>query len=202
MDFESMKKNVCLASASPRRLALLQQLGLDVQKLVVEIDETPLADEPADVYVVRMAKEKLQAALMYAKETGVDLSHVPVLAADTTVALDGEIFGKPTNEVDAAKMLGCLSGKVHQVMSAVAIFHQGEYLQMMQNSDVHFKTLEEDEILRYIATGEPLDKAGAYGIQGLGGLFVTHLSGSFTGVMGLPLFETAQLLKQCGIDLP
>lgn len=197
-----MGKCIFLASASPRRLALLQQLGLEVTQLIVDIDETPKLNELADLYVVRMANEKLQAALIYARESGVNLEQTPLIAADTTVALNGQIFGKPTDEGDAAKMLRCLSGNTHQVMSAIAVFYQGQYLQVMQSSDVRFKTLEEDEILRYIATGEPLDKAGSYGIQGLGGLFVTHLSGSFTGVMGLPLFETAQLLSQCNIQLP
>lgn len=195
-------KTIYLASASPRRLTLLQQLGLSVQQLIVAIDETPQLAEPATTYVVRMAYEKLQAALDRVKTQALDLSHTPILTADTAVILEGYILGKPIDESDAAKMLHRLSGKTHQVISAVALAYGAKKWQTVQSSDVQFKTLETDEILRYIATGEPMDKAGAYAIQGLGGLFVSHLSGSFTGVMGLPLFETVALLNQCGFQLP
>ncbi|XDZ51110.1 nucleoside triphosphate pyrophosphatase [Neisseriaceae bacterium CLB008] len=190
---------IYLASGSPRRHELIQQLGLATQKLPSDIDETPLPLEAAQAYTERMAYEKslhAQACL-----NAQNLASAPILTADTSVALNGQIFGKPTDAAHASAMLSALAGQTHQVITVVGVFHQGQYQHVTQISEVTFAPLSASQIERYIATGEPMDKAGAYGIQGIGGVLVSHLSGSFTGVMGLPLFETAQLLKRCGLDL-
>ncbi len=187
-----------LASGSPRRLALLQQLGLQPQPLPSTIDETPLPQEAPQAYTERMAWEKSRHALNHLHRQG--LPEAPIVSADTSVVHRQSILGKPTNHTDAATMLHSLSGSSHQVISAVCVWHQDRLHTATSVSTVRFKALSTAEIAAYVATGEPMDKAGAYGIQGFGGLFVAHLSGSFTGVMGLPLFETAQLLQDCGID--
>ncbi len=190
-------KSVYLASGSPRRFELLQQLGLMPEKILATIDETPYDGESALAYTERMAKEKSAQAI----QNNPNLHHhIPVLSADTTVALNDYIMGKPTDKNDAFDMLKKLSNTTHQVISSVCIFHQGQHFFATQISDVSFRELNDHEILRYIETGEPMDKAGAYGIQGLAATFVRHLNGSYTGVMGLPLYETTQLLAQCGID--
>lgn len=191
-----------LASGSPRRRELLENLGFELIRLNGEIDETPRPGEPAERYVARMAREKNAAALKQWQTAHTHEPPHPVLSADTTVALKGDILGKPADDAEAAAMLRALSGSTHQVLSAVCVYWQGRQRACVQCSEVTFADLDAEDIRRYIASGEPRDKAGAYGIQGLGGLFVTHLSGSFTGVMGLPLFETAALLRQCGIRLP
>lgn len=190
---------IYLASGSPRRHELIQQLGIQTQKLPSDIDETPKFGEPAQAYTERMAYEKSCTAQAHHRLHGLD--EAPILTADTSVALAGHIFGKPTDIKQAKAMLSALSSKTHQVITVVGVFHQGQYQHITQISDVTFTELTPTQIERYIATGEPMDKAGAYGIQGIGGVFVSHLQGSFTGVMGLPLFETAQLLKRCGLDL-
>ncbi|MBP6346179.1 MAG: septum formation inhibitor Maf [Neisseriaceae bacterium] len=190
---------IYLASGSPRRHELIQQLGLATQKLPSDIDETPLPLEAAQAYTERMAYEKSLHAQAYLSAQ--NLASAPILTADTSVALNGQIFGKPTDAAHAAAMLSALAGQTHQVITVVGVFHQGQYQHVTQISEVTFAPLSASQIERYIATGEPMDKAGAYGIQGIGGVLVSHLSGSFTGVMGLPLFETAQLLKRCGLDL-
>lgn len=194
-----MNNRIYLASNSPRRWELLQQLGLQLIKIEGEIDETPYPNEEAKAYCQRIALEKNKAAqaLCLAKNFA---SH-PILTADTTVAIDNAILGKPTSKEEAYCMLRQLSGRTHQVFTAVCISMNGCYYSTVHTSEVTFKSLTDQEILRYIDTGEPMDKAGAYGIQGLGGIFIEHLSGSFTGVMGLPIAETAELLKQCGIDV-
>lgn len=186
-----MNKKLYLASGSPRRREILGNLGYQVSVNVAEIDETPRQNETASDYVLRMAVEKNQAA-----QTQFDLRDCPIISADTTVALHNLILGKPQSPEHAHEMLRQLSGSTHQVLTAVCVSFQGEMRHIVQNNDVVFRHLHDDEIARYIATGEPLDKAGAYGIQGLGGVFVVHLSGSFTGVMGLPVFETVDLLQQ------
>lgn len=185
-------KKIYLASASPRRLSILQNLGLDVHVCAADIDETPYPTENALDYVERMAREKNRVAVQKNPQTD-----APILSADTTVALNGHILGKPQSEQEARSMLHSLSGSTHQVLTAVCLSYLGQKFCLVQSSDVQFKSLTEQEISDYIATGEPMDKAGAYGIQGLGGLFVVHLSGSFTGVMGLPVYETATLLRNC-----
>lgn len=199
-----MNHTLYLASGSPRRRELLAQLGFELIRLYGDIDETPHAGEDACDYVERMAREKNSAALAQwrAEHAPAHEPPHPVLSADTTVALNGNILGKPADDAEAAAMLRALSGSTHQVLSAVCVYWQGRQHVCVQCSEVTFADLDDEDIRRYIASGEPHDKAGAYGIQGLGGLFVAHLSGSFTGVMGLPLFETAALLRQCGIYPP
>ena len=185
-----------LASASPRRREILQSLGYTVQQAAADIDETPQPQENAADYVQRMAREKNRAARrLYPNAV------LPLLSADTVVALDGQILGKPQSPEHAFALLNALSGSTHQVLTAVCVWYSGTERQVLQCSDVRFKTLSEQEIRAYIASGEPMDKAGAYGIQGIGGTFVTHLSGSFSGVMGLPVYETAALLDECGLPV-
>ena len=194
--------NLYLASGSPRRREILENLGFNVIRIPADIDETPHPDENAADYVARMAREKNAAAVaQWFTEHG-GPPEFPVLTADTTVAYQNHILGKPENEACAAEMLARLSGRTHQVLTAVCVYRQGETRGVLQTSDVRFKTLSAEEISAYIRSGEPMDKAGAYGIQGLGGVFVEHLQGSFTGVMGLPVYETAALLKQFGANVP
>ncbi|MGX2951378.1 Maf family protein [Ursidibacter sp. B-7004-1] len=190
---------IYLASNSPRRWELLQQLGLGLHALSSEIDESPNMNELAKDYCLRMAKEKNIKA--QAVRLTNNLAELPILTADTTVSIHQHILGKPTNQADAQRMLKMLSGNTHQVFTAVCISYQGKLFSILQQSDVEFKVLSEQEINAYIATQLPMDKAGAYGIQGIGGAFVKHLSGSFTGVMGLPIYETCELFKQCGIAI-
>ncbi|WP_274584856.1 Maf family protein [Neisseria leonii] len=190
------RPTLCLASASPRRREILESLGFLIERTAADIDETPRPDETAAAYVCRMAREKNAAA--YARyQTG-----LPLLTADTCVALNGKILGKPQHPAEAHEMLTALSGTVHQVHTAVHLHHQGRAYHVLHTSHVRFRTLAEDEIARYIRSGEPLDKAGAYGIQGAAGVWVSSLDGSFTGVMGLPVFETCQLLAEAGIAVP
>ncbi|WP_040976747.1 Maf family protein [Necropsobacter massiliensis] len=191
-----------LASNSPRRLQLLQQLGLQVEVFSAETDETPFSGECPSAYVLRMAQQKNSAALALWQKQRQKPPHLPFLSADTIVVAEGRILGKPRNEAHAVQMLASLSARSHQVITAVCLFHQGQRHCLTQISRVCFKALTEDEIRRYVASKEPLDKAGAYGIQGMGGVFVHHIEGSFTGIMGLPVFETAQLLCHAGILLP
>ncbi|WP_032093174.1 Maf family nucleotide pyrophosphatase [Necropsobacter rosorum] len=191
-----------LASNSPRRLQLLQQLGLHVEVFAAAIDETPRKGEtPAD-YVMRMAQQKNRAAVALWQKQQQKPPHLPFLSADTIVVAEGQILGKPRNDAHAAQMLRRLSGRTHQVMTAVCLFHQARRHNIVQTSQVCFTALTEDDIRRYIAGKEPMDKAGAYGIQGMGGIFIRHIEGSFTSIMGLPVFETAQLLRHAGIELP
>jgi len=187
-------KNLILASASPRRSELLTQIQLSHTIQVANIDETPLLNEKPMDYVLRVAHEKSLAVFKPQNENAV------VLAADTSVVLDGEIMGKPDNLEHALLMLSALSGKKHKVYSAVSI--RGEQIQeCVCVSNVIFRRLSEQEIIDYWHTGEPADKAGSYAIQGLGSVFVQSIQGSFSGIMGLPLFETAQLLANEGISV-
>ncbi|MDO4694081.1 MAG: nucleoside triphosphate pyrophosphatase [Eikenella sp.] len=190
-----------LASGSPRRREILLSLGFEVVRVAAEIDETPYPGEAAGPYALRLAQEKNRAAQSVAQQQGLDAA-VPLLTADTTVSLNGRILGKPESPKQARAMLRALSGSVHQVFTAVCVSRAGRMQYVLQQSDVHFKTLTAAEIEAYLASGEPMDKAGAYGIQGLGGVFVQHLAGSFTGVMGLPVFETAVLLAGLGVGIP
>jgi len=189
-----MKPQLILASASPRRSELLRQIGIRHLVKAADIDETPRQDETPLAYVERIAREK-SAAGMAAADQG-----LPVLAADTSVVLDGEILGKPQNQTDAVRMLSLLSGRRHQVFSAVSLRGDSHW-QAVNVSEVKFRPINPDEIQAYWESGEPQDKAGAYAIQGLGSIFVESISGSFSGVMGLPLFETAQLLAKQGIKV-
>ncbi len=196
-----MQQTLYLASGSPRRREILTSLGFEVVRLAADIDETPQPGETAAAYVRRLALEKNRAGQALCRPPQW-LAEVPLLSADTSVALNGQILGKPESPEQAADMLRALSGQVHQVLTAVCVSRLGQEALAVQQSDVHFKTLSEAEIEAYVCSGEPMDKAGAYGIQGLGGLFVAHLSGSFTGVMGLPVYETTALLAQLGVAVP
>lgn len=189
-----MTAALILASASPRRRELLDQIGIRYRVCPVDIDETPRPDEAPLAYVQRVAAEKSAAAVL---RFGTD---IPVLAADTSVVLDGEIMGKPQDQAHALAMLRRLSGMTHQVYTAVSLrgLRHGEAVSI---SAVTFRPLAEAELLAYWASGEPRDKAGAYAIQGQGGVFVAALNGSFSGVVGLPIFETAQLLAAQGIKV-
>lgn len=184
--------SIILASASPRRKELLEQIAVRYSVYAVDIDETPLANESPLDYVQRLAAEKSAACLAKLQ------TQKPVLAADTAVVLGDMIMGKPKDKEDGLNMLRRLSGKTHQVYSAISLRGR-EHSQAVSITDVTFKDLSEQEILNYWHSGEPLDKAGAYAIQGKGSVFVTSISGSFSGVVGLPLYETAQLLLQQGI---
>ena len=191
-----------LASQSPRRQELLRQLGIHFKVINVDIDETPLADErPAD-YVIRLAKAKALAGWQQLAGQG-----LPVLGSDTAVVVDNKILGKPTDVQQAEEMLSRLSGNTHEVMTAVALAVDGaeadkpELLFCLSVSKVSFRDLTTEEIRHYAASAESADKAGAYAIQGQAAAFITQLSGSYSGVMGLPLYETAELLQQVGISM-
>jgi septum formation protein len=181
-----------LASTSPRRRELLTQLGATFEVLAVAVDERPLAGELPIDHVCRLALAKARAGAEQAPDAC-------VLGADTVVVLEGEIFGKPADAADAAAMLRRLSGRTHVVLSAVACVHQGAHGVRLSESKVTFRALSGDEIEAYCATGEPLDKAGAYAIQGRAAAFIRHLDGSYSGVMGLPIYETAELLAAAGL---
>ena len=187
-----------LAPNSPRRREILQNLGYTIHNIAAEIDETPRPNETAHDYVLRLAVAKNRAA----RQAHPHARQFPVISADTSVVHRGAILGKPATPEHAAAMLRELSGDTHQVLTAVCVsFGEHEYACVQQNN-VQFCPLGDAQIAAYIATGEPLDKAGAYGIQGIGGVFVQHLAGSFTGVMGLPVFETIALLQRCGAAVP
>lgn len=191
-----MSSLVYLASASPRRQELLTQLGVRHEVLRVTVDESPLPAEGAEDLVCRLATAKAQAGLAV-RPSG----NSPVLAADTAVALGPDLFGKPTDAADAARMLGRLAGRTHIVWTAVAVVDGERERVELSRSEVTFRTLSPEEIAAYWATGEPADKAGAYAIQGRGARFIADLRGSYSGVMGLPLFETARLLTLFGCSL-
>ncbi|XXD07877.1 Maf family protein [Klebsiella sp. R445] len=178
-----------LASGSPRRQELLTQMGLCFERLVPGIEEQRLPQESAEHYVVRLAREKAQAGVVLAERD------LPVLGADTIVILNGEVLEKPHDADHAAEMLRMLSGKTHQVMTAVALADKQQTLDCLVMTEVTFRLLSEQDIAGYVASGEPLDKAGAYGIQGLGGCFVRKINGSYHAVVGLPLVETYELLS-------
>ena len=187
-----------LASGSPRRAQLLAQIGFSISKIASDIDETPHENELALAYTERMAWQKSEQALaLFVAAHGTE-PELPVLTADTSVAIDGLILGKPDNHAHAVAMLRMLSGRTHQVISSVVVWHQGQRTQTTQTSEVTFRPLTDTEIQTYVDSGEADDKAGAYGIQGAAAVFIEHLSGSFSGVMGLPLFETAALLRSIG----
>jgi septum formation protein len=188
-----MSIQIILASASPRRKELLDQIKVSYQVYPVDLDETPLPNEKPLAYVRRLAAEKSAACVAQLK------TDKPVLAADTSVILGNVIMGKPQNQVEAIAMLSQLSGRTHQVYSAISLRGR-EHSQAVSITEVKFRQLTQQEILDYWYTGEPLDKAGSYAIQGLGGMFVESIVGSFSGVVGLPLFETAQLLSKQGIE--
>ena len=185
-----------LASASPRRSELLRQLGLRCDIHPADIDESLRPGETPLAYVERLALEKGRAAL-----ASLGTPRAPVLAADTTVVLDDAILGKPRDREDAIAMLTRLSGRSHEVLTAVAVVDTARAETALSRSTVRFRRVEPDEMEAYWRSGEPADKAGAYAIQGLGAIFVEELRGSYSGVMGLPLFETARILSTFGYRL-
>jgi septum formation protein len=180
-----------LASSSPRRVEILKSLGLTFSAEGVDIDETPQPGEGVQELVLRLAEEKALAAA--------GQHDAVILGSDTVVALDGVIFGKPRGEADALDMLGKLSGRSHQVLTGVALIDGQRVFRDLSVTTVNFREIQADEALQYWQSGEPEGKAGAYAIQGLGGVFVESISGSYSGVVGLPVFQTAQLLRQAGI---
>jgi septum formation protein len=185
-----------LASSSPRRRELLAGLGVEFSYDGVAIDESVSAGEAAADMVLRLATAKARTAF----ESGA--FRVPVLGADTVVTLDARIFGKPGSKEEALQMLASLSGRAHEVLSGVALIANGEVETAISRTEVQFREIHPDEAEAYWQSGEPADKAGAYAVQGLGGIFVSGISGSYTGVVGLPVFETARLLRRAGIELP
>ncbi|HEV3010263.1 MAG TPA: Maf family protein [Burkholderiales bacterium] len=200
------ERGIYLASRSPRRRELLSQIGVRYHLLLfrerprgnaaehMEVDEAPLAGETAAAYVERMARAKAEAG--WGRMLQRNLPPAPVLAADTTVALKDRILGKPRDRAEAAEMLAALSGQRHEVLTAVALQNHEHVEFALSTSEVHLKQLSADEIALYVASGEGDDKAGAYAIQGRAARFVVELRGSYSGVMGLPLYETSQLLDR------
>jgi len=201
------RPSVYLASKSSRRQELLRQLGVDFTELLLreaagrepDIVEAPREGEDALEYVKRITR--LKASVAWHRMTRRNLSLKPVLAADTEVVLEGKVLGKPRDAPDAIAMLAALSGRTHEVVTAVAVRWEAQLAQTVSSSRVTFRVLQNDEIERYIATGEPFDKAGAYAIQGRAAAFIRHLEGSYSGVMGLPLFETAEILTKIGYQV-
>jgi len=185
-------ERIQLASASPRRSQLLRQIGVAHDVRPVDLDESRLAGESPRGYVLRLARGKALAGV----PTG---GAVPVLGADTTVAIGDEIFVKPQDEEDAVRMLAALSGRTHDVLTAVALASDGRVETAISETRVTFRAISDAECRKYWASGEPADRAGAYAIQGFAAVFVARLEGSYTGVMGLPLFETAALLDAAGV---
>ena len=189
-----------LASRSPRRRELLHQIGIEFDTLIspFEVDETPLAGEAPATYVERVTRAKAAQGLSLIRERHL-IAH-PVLSADTTLEVDGEIIGKPDSPSHAESILHRLSGRTHRVITGVAVANRLRCDYVSSVSEVRFRPLAQDEIRHYILSGEPMDKAGAYGIQGRAGLFVAHIAGSYSGIMGLPLCETGELLKTFGFS--
>jgi septum formation protein len=198
-------KTIYLASKSPRRRELLLQIGVAYEVLTLPdeaghpgvVTEIPHPGEDPEVYVKRIAREKANAGWNAVIER--KLPRRPLLAADTTVTIDGQILGKPADEAEAMDMLHALSGRTHQVLTAIAITADGKLTEAFSCSHVRFAELSEDSMRAYCDTREPFDKAGGYGVQGYAAQFIEHISGSYSGIMGLPLFETAQLLQMAGI---
>jgi septum formation protein len=184
------KPDLHLASASPRRREILTSLGVQFSFAGVDIDESRAPGEPVSDMVLRLAREKAEA---------VEASGLPVLGADTIVALDDRVFGKPCSEANALLMLGALSGRQHRVLTAVALLNNGQLESAISTTIVRFRDIDPDEARAYWRSGEPEGKAGSYAIQGLGGIFVESLQGSYSGVVGLPVYETARLLESAGV---
>lgn len=197
---------IFLASRSPRRRELLAQMGVHFDLLMfrgpergeIAVDESPILGESPDAYVKRVSEDKARYACSIHQMRR--LPDYPLLSADTTVSIDGQIIGKPMGVSHAKVILERLSGKSHQVLTAVTIVHGDRLETVVSTSQVRFRTLSSQDIERYVQTGEPLDKAGAYGIQGRAGVFVEEIVGSYTGIMGLPLCETQALLRRFSID--
>ena len=201
-------RSIYLASQSPRRRELLRQIGVAFELIPLregpgcdaDIDETPHHGENADDYVLRVTGDKARAAARIIAARRV--LPLPVLVADTTVVCDDDILGKPASADEAAHMLGRLAGRAHRVLTAVAVATEDRMATRVSESQVWFRPLDAAEIRRYVAIGESHDKAGAYAVQGLAAAFITRIDGSYSGIMGLPLAETAELLRSYGISFP
>lgn len=199
---------IYLASKSPRRRELLRQAGIEFDLLLLrdaaprgpDVSEIVLPGELAEAYVSRVTKEKADMAwnVMQMRK----LPPRPVLAADTTVVFDHHILGKPANQAEAMQMLKLLAGQTHQVLTSIAVHHAHGSAALTQRSEVSFAHIDQHQMQAYCASTEPYDKAGGYGIQGAAARFISHISGSYSGIMGLPIFETCQLLRQAGILIP
>jgi len=200
-------KRIYLASRSPRRRELLKQIGVPFELLLlredlrrgVDVDETPLPEESPGVYALRIASAKATVGMRQIAQRGLPVK--PVLAADTSVVFDEQLIGKPDDTEHAVRILRTLSGREHQVVTAIAVALRDQLETQISVSSVWFRELTEAEIRRYVASGEPGDKAGAYAIQGRAGAFVTRIAGSYSGIMGLPLAETAELLARFNISM-
>ncbi len=198
-------QKIYLASKSPRRRELLRQIGVDFEILMLRdtpgraeaVSEIPHPNEDPEVYVRRVAREKGEAG--WQTVLGRKLPLRPVLSADTTVSIDGKILGKPSDANEAMKMLRWLSGRTHHVLTAITVTAEGKMSEALSRSEVRFAHLDESSLRAYCATKEPYDKAGAYGVQGYAAQFIEFISGSYSGIMGLPLFETSRLLQRVGI---
>lgn len=199
---------IYLASRSPRRRELLRQIGVNFELIPLregagrgaDVDETPHVGESADDYVLRVACDKARAAANIVAARRIVAR--PVVAADTTVICDEDILGKPANADEATQMLSRLAGRTHRVLTAVAVAAENRMQTRVSESRVWFRSLDAAEIRRYVAAGESHDKAGGYAVQGLAAAFITRIDGSYSGIMGLPLAETAELLRSYGISIP
>lgn len=187
--------SIILASASPRRAELLQQVGLNFTVMPADIDESVYPNESVASYVQRMAESK--GELIRQRQPSSDI----IIAADTTVCIDEKILGKPQNQADCLEMMASLSGRIHKVYTAVVVSQLDFIGSALSTSEVSFREISQSEALKYWQTGEPRDKAGSYAIQGKGAAFVTRLSGSYTGVVGLPLYELSQLLRETDVSI-
>ena len=194
---------IYLASKSPRRRELLKQIGIQFELLMmreqsprIDVDEAPLRDESAHAYVQRIVLLKAGAAMKVLRERR--LPPRLILTADTTVTIDGDVLGKPVDRAEAVQMLTRLAGQSHQVLTAVAVANNSDVKHILSTSFVTFAPLTNDEIKHYVDSGEPMGKAGGYAVQGIAAKFIVKLSGSYSGVVGLPLYETTALLRQCG----
>lgn len=192
-----MSQKIYLASRSPRRAELLQQIGIEHVILPSDVDESLLENEHPHDYVLRLARTKAEACFADLKQAGMPL--MPILAADTTVSVGDLILGKPEHDEEAREMLKRMSGGWHEVHTGIAVASAHGIETALSTTRVQMAELSDAAITAYIASGEPRDKAGAYGIQGLAGIFIKRIEGSYSGVMGLPIFETAQLLNNAGI---
>lgn len=195
-DKTSAISQIYLASRSPRRVELLKQIGIFCVTLPADIDETQILNENAIDYVMRLARQKAEACL---QTLSAEQRLSPVLAADTTVVLDGKVLGKPEDDNDARLILSALSGRVHEVHTAVALAFNNEIEVVLSTTVVEMMVLSEAQTEAYLKSGDHRDKAGSYGIQGAAGAWIKRIAGSYTGVMGLPLYETAALLRKRGI---
>ena len=198
----NVPSRIYLASRSPRRRELLKQIGVNFEMLLfrehygrgADVDEAPRPGESPEDYVQRVTRDKADTGWLRVQQRG--LPRHPVLAADTEVCLGDRIYGKPASRADAAEMLRSLAGQEHRVLTAVAVRYEEHFEILLNETLVRFRPLSDQEIMQYVETGEPLDKAGAYAIQGRAAAFIPEILGSYSGVMGLPLFETAQLISR------